>query len=131
MIAADRRTYRVGDTFRLRISAINTSDRQVLLKVGWREQLAFYHLHPQTREQVEWPGRVCNAAWLDSAEVVQLGPGQSHVETRGIRVFTPDDVCTFDFRLKLGGIKDFARRFDTWQGFAWSNPLRVTVVDRP
>jgi len=92
-------------------------------------KLSYYHLQPQTGEQIEWPGRVCNAAWVDSADVVQLAPGRNYVETRGIRMFTADDVCEFDFRLKLWGIKDFARRFDTWQGIAWSNLLRVTVRD--
>ena len=40
------------------------------------------------------------------------------------------DIATFQFRLKLGGVKDYGRKFDTWQGVAWSNPIKVTVQPR-
>jgi hypothetical protein len=59
--------------------------------------------------------------------VVRLKPGGKYSGTRFIRILTPDDVATFDFRVKLGGVKDYGRRFATWQGVAWSNPIKITV----
>lgn len=126
-IAADRQSYRAGDTFRLRVRATNRSDRSVLVKTGWREQLSCYHLHPLTGEQVEWPGRVLRAAPLESTDVVRLVPGQSHEECRSVRVFVPADVSQFQFRLTLCGVRDLTGSVDAWQGIAWSNPIAVTV----
>jgi hypothetical protein len=119
--------YHVGDTFRLRVTATNTSDRDVLIKRDWKEQLVFYHLHPTTGEQIEWPGQVLVATWMDSTDVVRLKPGKSYSVERGVRVWTPDDVATFPFRSKLVGVKDFGHEFATWQGIAWSNALTLTV----
>jgi hypothetical protein len=50
---------------------------------------------------------------------------------RAIRVWVPEDVSTFQFRLKLGGVKDYGRKFDMWQGIAWSNAIALTVKPRP
>jgi hypothetical protein len=144
-ITPSRRVYQVGDSFRLQITATNTSDRDVLIKRDWAEQLAFYHLRPRDMtelsdksdrvpkaedEQVEWPGNVLIATWMDSSDVVRLRPNESYVVNREIRVWTPDDVATFPFRLKLVGIKDYGRKFDMWQGVAWSNPVTLTVKAR-
>jgi len=129
-IKPNQRAYTVGDNFRLSLTAINTSDRVVLIKRDWGEQLVFYHLHPTTGEQVEWPGRLLIATWLDSSDVVRLRPGESYKVERRVRVWTADDVATFQFRAKLGGVKDYGRRFDTWQGVAWSNPITLTVRPR-
>lgn len=126
-IVANRPSYRAGDTFRLRVRATNQSDRSVLLKTGWREQLSCYHLHPLTGEQIEWPGRVLRAAPLESTEVVRLAPGRSHEESRDVRVFVPADASTFQFRLTLRGVRDLTGRVDAWQGVVWSNPISVTV----
>jgi hypothetical protein len=126
-ITPDKKLYHVGDTFRLSITATNTSDRALLIKKDWKEQLMFYHIHPTTGEQVEWPGQLLIATWMDSSDVVRLDPDKSYAVKRDVRVWTTDDVATFPFRLKLGGIKDYGHRFDTWQGFAWSNPITLTV----
>jgi len=126
-ITPNKKVFHVGDTLRLNITATNTSDRAVLLKRDWKEQLVFYHIHPTTGEQVEWPGRVLIATWLDSTDVVRLKPGKSYTVKRDVRVWIPDDVATFPFRLKLVGVKDYGRRFDTWQGIAWSNAITLTV----
>jgi len=145
-ITPNRKVFRVGDTFRLAITATNTSDRAVLLKRDWKEQLVFYHLRPRDMtvlsdnpdrvpkaedEQVEWPGRALIATWLDSTDVVRLEPGESYTVKRDIRVWIPEDASTFQFRLKLVGVKDYGRRFDTWQGIAWSNAITLTVKPRP
>ncbi len=130
-IAPNQKSYVVGDTFRLTVTATNTSDHDVLMRKNWNEQLVLYHIHPTTGEQVEWPGRVCVATWLDSSDVVRLKPGQDYAVKRLIRRWIPEDVSTFEFRLKLVGVKDYARRFDTWQGIAWSNALRITVRPKP
>jgi len=128
-LAAVKPAFRVGDTMRVGIYALNTSDRDVLLRRNWREQVVCYHIHPATGEQVEWPTYVCNAAWLDSADVVRLAPGDSFGMVRNIKELIPEDVATFEFRVKLCGVKDYGRRFDTWRGEAWSNPVRVTVIE--
>ena len=47
------------------------------------------------------------------------------------RVWIPEDVSTFQFRLKLVGVKDYAYKLDTWQGIAWSNPITLTVKPKP
>jgi len=130
-ITPNKKVFHVGDTLRLNITATNTSDRAVLLKRDWKEQLVFYHIHPTTGEQVEWPGRVLIATWLDSTDVVRLEPGESYTVKRDIRVWIPEDASTFQFRLKLVGVKDYGRRFDTWQGIAWSNAITLTVKPRP
>jgi hypothetical protein len=126
-IVPNKSVCQVGDTFRLAITAKNTSDRDLLIKRDWKEQLVFYHLHPATGEQIEWPGRVLIATWLDSSDVVRLKPDESYTVKRDVRVWTPDDVATFQFRLKLVGVKDYGRKFDTWQGIAWSNAITLTV----
>jgi hypothetical protein len=130
-IVPNQESYVVGDTFRLSITATNTSDRQVLVRRNWREQLTLYHIHPTTGEQIEWPGRVCVATWVDSSDVVRLEPGEGYTVQRLVRTWIPDDIATFDFRLKLTGVKDYAYRYDMWQGIAWSNALRVTVSPKP
>jgi len=127
-IRADRASYHIGDTFRIWVTATSTSDRPVLLRRNWKEQLVFYHIHPTTGEQIEWPGRINNATWLDSTDVVRLKPGASYSVLRLVRVFIEDDVSTFEFRVKLCGVKDYGRKFDTWQGEAWSNAIKVTVT---
>lgn len=126
-ITASKKVYQVGDSFRLNITATNTSDRDLLIKKDWKEQLVFYHLRPTTGEQIEWPGKVLIATWMDSADVVRLKPNQSYTVKRYVRTWIPEDVATFQFRLKLVGIKDYGRKFDTWQGVAWSNPITLTV----
>ena len=150
-ITPSKKVYQVGDTFRLSITATNTSDRALLIKKDWKEQLVFYHLRTQDMpgkpglyrasersgglsrfsrvqtEQIEWPGQVLVATWLDSSDVVRLKPGESYTVKRDVRVWTSDDVARFPFRLKLVGIKDYGRKFDTWQGIAWSNPITLTV----
>jgi hypothetical protein len=126
-VAASRRVFHVGDTFELQVTALNTSDRTLLLRRDWREQLSFYHLHPQTGEQVEWPGRVCNAAVIDSNDVVRLDPGERYSVKRRLKVLTGDDVAEFDFRVRLWGVKDYGERFRMWAGSAWSGPIRVRV----
>jgi len=128
--------FRVGDTFRLRITATNTSDRDLLIKRDWKEQLVFYHLlspSPLTPRPspVEWPGRALIATWMDSTDVVRLEPNQSYTVSRYVRTWIPEDVSTFQFRLKLVGIKDYGRKFDMWQGIAWSNPITLTVKPKP
>jgi hypothetical protein len=130
-ITPNHKTFSVGDTFRLTITATNTGDRNLLMKRDWKEQLVLYHIHPVTGEQVEWPGRLLVATWMDSSDVVRLKPNQSYTVNRYIRVWTPEDVSTFQFRLKLGGIKDYGRKFDTWQGIAWSNAVTLTVKPGP
>jgi len=126
-ITPSRKVYEVGDTFRLSIAATNTSDHDLLIKRDWKEQLVFYHLHPTTGEQIEWPGQMLVATWVDSSDVVRLKPDQSYTVNRYVRVWIPEDVSTFQFRLKLGGIKDYGRKFDMWQGIAWSNAITLTV----
>jgi len=126
-IAPDKKVYHVGDTLGLAITATNTSDRDLLIKRDWKEQLVFYHLHPKTGEQIEWPGQVLVATWIDSSDVVLLKPNESYTVRWDVRVWTPDDVATFPFRVKLVGIKDYGREFDTWQGIAWSNAINLTV----
>ena len=130
-ISSTRKVYQVGDSSRLSITATNTSDRALLIKKDWKEQLVFYHLHPTTGEQVEWPGNVLIATWMDSTDVVRLEPNQNYTVSRYVRTWIPEDVSTFQFRLKLVGIKDYGRKFDMWQGIAWSNPITLTVKPRP
>lgn len=121
----------VGETLRVSIYAVNTSDREVLLRRNWREQIVCYHIHPYTGEQIEWPAYINTATWLDSSDIVRLLPGDSFGMVRNIKELIPEDVATFDFRVKLVGVKDYGRRFDTWEGEAWSNPIRITVARRP
>jgi hypothetical protein len=161
-ITPNKKVFHVGDTFRLAISATNTSDRDLLIKRDWKEQLVFYHLLPSSRAprparripgprsldsgpqstvpgpesleaplQVEWPGRALIATWIDSTDVVRLRPGESYTVNRDVRVWIPDDVATFQFRLKLVGVKDYGRKFDMWQGIAWSNAITLTVKPKP
>jgi hypothetical protein len=130
-ITPNHKTFSVGDTFRLTITATNTSDRDLLIKRDWKEQLVLYHIHPTTGEQIEWPGRLLIATWMDSSDVVRLKPNQTYTVDRYIRVWIPEDVSTFQFRLKLGGIKDYAYKFDMWQGIAWSNAITLTVKPKP
>ncbi len=130
-IAPNKEVYQVGDSFRLSITATNTSDRDLLIKRDWKEQLVFYHIHPTTGEQIEWPGQLLIATWIDSSDVVRLEPNQSHTVDRYVRTWIPEDASTFQFRLKLGGIKDYAYKFDMWQGIAWSNPIALTVKPKP
>lgn len=130
-LESDRPRYAVGDTFRIRLTATNSSDRTVVLRRDWREQLVLYHIHPTTGEQVEWPGRVRIATQVESTDVVSLKPGASHEFERPIRVFIDEDVSEFDFRVKLVGPKDLYGRYAMWQGHVWSNPIRVTVRNRP
>ena len=130
-IKPNKKVYVVGDTFRLSIAATNTSDRDVLIKRDWKEQLVLYHLHPSTGEQIEWPGQLLIATWMDSSDVVRLEPNQSYTVNRYVRTWIPEDVSTFQFRLKLGGIKDYGRKFDMWQGIAWSNAVTLTVKPKP
>jgi hypothetical protein len=129
-ITPSKKVYQVGDSFRLSITATNTSDRALLVKKDWKEQLVFYHLHPATGEQIEWPGRVLIATWMDSTDVVRLEPSQSYTVSRYVRTWIPEDVSKFQFRLRLVGIKDYGRKFDMWQGIAWSNPITLTVKPR-
>ena len=129
-ITPNHKVFSVGDTFRLTITATNTSDRDLLIKRNWKEQLVLYHIHPTTGEQIEWPGRLLTATRMDSNDVVRLKPNQSYTVNRYIRAWIPDDVSTFRFRLKLGGVKDYNRKFDMWQGIAWSNPVTLTVKPR-
>jgi hypothetical protein len=132
-ITPNRDTFAVGDTFRLDITATNTSDRDVLLRRNWREQLVLYHLlltstsTSALASQVEWPGQACVATWVDSSDVVVLKPGESYTRNRYIRVWIPEDAATFEFRVKLVGVKDYAYRYDMWQGVAWSNAITLTV----
>ncbi len=130
-IKPSKRLYHVGDTFRLSITATNTSDRDLLIKRDWNEQLVFYHIHPGTGEQIEWPGQLLLATWVDSSDVVRLAPNESYTIKRDIRVWTTDDVATFPFRLKLGGIKDYGHKFAMWRGIAWSNAITLTVRPNP
>lgn len=130
-ITPNKEIYQVGDSFRLSITATNTSDRDLLIKRDWKEQLVFYHIHPTTGEQVEWPGQLLIATWMDSSDVVRLEPNESYAVDRYLRTWIPEDVSTFQFRLKLGGIKDYAYKFDMWQGIAWSNPITLTVRPKP
>jgi len=130
-ITPSKKLYHVGDTFRLSVTAINTSDRGLTIKRDWREQLQFYHLHPETGEQVEWPGRVLLATWVDSADVVRLGPGKSYTVKRDVRVWKADDAAIFPFRVKWVGVRDCGRTFNTWQGIAWSNAISLAVKPRP
>jgi hypothetical protein len=130
-IVPDKKVYHVGDSFRLTIAATNTSDRELLIKRDWKEQLVFCHIHPSTSEQIEWPGKVLIATWMDSIDVVRLEPNQSYTVNRYVRTWIPEDVSTFQFRLKLVGIKDYGRKFDMWQGIAWSNPITLTFKPRP
>jgi hypothetical protein len=130
-ITPDKEVYQVGDSFRLSITATNTSDRGLLIKRNWKEQLVFYHIHPTTGEQIEWPGKLLIATWMDSSDVVRLEPAQSYTVDRYVRTWIPEDASTFQFRLALGGIKDYAYKFDMWQGIAWSNPITLTVRPKP
>ena len=59
--------------------------------------------------------------------MVRLEPNESYTVKRDVRVWTTDDVATFPFRLKLGGIKDYGHKFDMWQGIAWSDAITLTV----
>lgn len=126
-IHPDRARYRVGDTFRIVLTAWNTSDRPVEMRRDWREQVSYYHLHPATGQQIEWPGRVCNAARVEAADVLRLRPGERYSVTRAIRLFSADDVAEFQFRVKLWGVRDLNCRFSLWEGQVWSNSVRVTV----
>jgi hypothetical protein len=134
-ITPSKRVYQVGDSFRLSITATNTSDRALLIKRDWNEQLVFYHIPPHApspqplapSSQVEWPGKVLVATWMDSTDVVRVEPNQSYTVNRYVRTWIPEDVSTFQFRLKLVGIKDYGRKFDMWQGNAWSNPITLSV----
>jgi hypothetical protein len=131
-ITPNRNIFRVGDTFRLAVTATNTSDRELLIKRDWSEQLVFYHLPGPSPlvpnpSPIEWPGKALVATWVDSSDVVLLRPNESYSVRRDVRVWTRDDVATFPFRLKLVGVKDFGRRVDTWQGIAWSNAIGLTV----
>jgi len=130
-ITPNQKSFGVGDTFRLAITATNTSDRDLLMKRDWKEQLVLYHIHPTTGEQIEWPGQLLTATWMDSSDVVRLKSNQSYTVNRYIRVWIPEDVSTFQFRLKLGGIKDYGRKFDMWQGIAWSGPITLTIRPKP
>jgi len=130
-LSSDKPRYAVGDTFRIQLAVTNSSDRPVLLRRDWREQLVLYHIHPTTGEQVEWPGRVRIATQVDSADVVSLRPGASYESGRPVRVFIEEDVAEFDFRVKLVGPKDLYGRYAMWQGHVWSNPIRVVVTGRP
>jgi len=130
-ITPSKTVYQVGDSFRLSITATNTSDRALLIKKDWKEQLVFYHLHPATGEQIEWPGKMLIATWMDSTDVVRLEPNQSYTVNREVRTWIPEDVSRFQFRLKLVGIKDYGCKFDMWQGIAWSNPITLTVKPKP
>lgn len=123
--------FSVGETLRVSIYAVNTSDRVVLIRRNWREQIVCYHLHPRTGEQIEWPTYINTATWLDSNDVVRLQPGDSFGMVRNIKKLIPEDAATFHFRVKLVGVKDYGHRFDTWEGEAWSNPVRITVTGRP
>jgi hypothetical protein len=125
---SDRQRYAVGDTFRIQLAATNSSDRTVLLRRDWREQLVLYHIHPTTGEQVEWPGRVRIATQVDSTDVVSLKPGESFEFERPVRIFIDEDVAQFDFRVKLVGPKDLHGRHAMWQGHVWSNPIKVVVT---
>ena len=125
-----KKVFQVGDSFRLSITATNTSDRELFVKRDWTEQLVFYHIQPVAGEQIEWPGKLLIATWMDSSDVVRLVPNQSYTVTRYVRTWIPEDVSTFQFRLKLGGIKDYGHKFDMWQGIAWSNPITLTVKPR-
>ena len=143
-ITSNRKVFHVGDTFRLIVTATNTSDRDVLLKRDWKEQLVCYDIAAHDiaggdvtqsssigivsqAEQVEWPGRVLTATRMDSADVVRLRPNESHTVNREVRAWTADDVATFSFRLKLVGAKDLSHNFDMWHGVAWSNAVTLTV----
>ncbi|MEO0073678.1 MAG: hypothetical protein ABIK43_03315 [candidate division WOR-3 bacterium] len=126
-----RSRYFVGETLRVSIYAVNTSDREVLIRRNWREQIVCYHIHPYTGEQIEWPAYINTATWLDSSDVVRLQPGDSFGMVRNIKELIPEDAATFDFRVKLVGVKDYGRRFNTWEGEVWSNPIRLTVTRRP
>jgi hypothetical protein len=139
-ITPSKKVFQVGDSFRLSITATNTSDRELLIKKDWTEQLVFYHLLPSSlaprpsppvpSSQVEWPGKVLIATWMDSIDVVRLEPNQSYTVNRYVRTWIPEDVATFQFRIKLGGVNDYGRKFDMWQGIAWSNPTTLTVKPR-
>jgi len=126
-ITPNKKVYQVGDSFRLTITATNTSDRELLIKQDWQEQLVFYHIHPTTGEQIEWPGQLLIATWMDSSDAVRFAPNESYRVKRDVRVWTADDAATFPFRLKLGGIKDLGHKFAMWQGIAWSNAIALTV----
>jgi hypothetical protein len=145
-IVPNKNVYKVGDSFRLKITATNTSDRALLIKKDWKEQLVFYHLpspsplvpargsslapNPQPLappSQVEWSGQLLIATWMDSSDVVLLKPHQSYTVNRYVRTWIPEDVSTFPFRLKLGGVKDYGHKFDMWRGIAWSNAIKLTV----
>jgi len=136
-ITPNHKTFSVGDTFRLAITATNTSDRDLLIKRDWKEQLVLYHVLLTSTSTltstfpVEWPGRLLTATWVDSSDVVRLKPNQSYTVNRYIRVWIPEDASTFEFRLKLGGVKDYAYEFDMWQGIAWSNAITLTVKPKP
>jgi len=130
-ITPDKEVYQVGDSFRLSITATNTSDRDLLIKQDWKEQLVFYHIHPTTGEQIEWPGKLLIATWMDSSDVVRLEPNESYTVDRYVRTWILEDASTFQFRLALGGIKDYAYKFDMWQGIAWSNAIELTVKPEP
>jgi hypothetical protein len=126
-ITPSKKLYHVGDTFRLSIKATNTSDRALLIKRDWNEQLVFYHIHPTTGEQIEWPGQLLIATWMDSSDVVRPESNESYTVKRDVRVWTDDDAATFPFRIKLGGIKDYGHKFATWRGIAWSNAIALSV----
>ena len=126
-ITPNKKHYHVGDTFRLSIKATNTSDRDLLIKKDWREQVVFYHIHPTTGEQIEWPGQLLIATWVDSSDVVRLKSNEGYTVKRDVRVWTTDDVATFPFRLKLGGVKDYGHKFAVWRGIAWSNAIALSV----
>ncbi len=73
-ISPNRKTFSVGDTFRLDITVANTSDRDLLIRWNWNEQIMLYHIHSTTDEQIEWSGQLCIATWMDSSDVVKLSP---------------------------------------------------------
>ncbi len=129
-VRPDRARYHPADTFRITVTATNTSDRPVLLRRNWREQLVFYHLNPLDSFMVEWPGRVNTATWLKPDDTVLVRPGQSYSFSRLVYVFIPEDTLPFQFRVKLVGVKDYGRVFATWQGEVWSPAVRINLSSR-
>jgi hypothetical protein len=73
---------------------------------------------------------VNTATWLKPDDVVRLRPGQSYSFTKPVYVFIPEDTLPFQFRVKLVGVKDYGRVFDTWQGEAWSPAIRINLSPR-
>lgn len=127
-LSAERRRYTVGDTFRVVLEAKNTSDRPLMIRRNWHEQVVYYHIHPLTGEQIEWPGRVRIATMLDSTDVVTLPPGARYRVVRPVKILIDEDVATFAFRVKFVSPKDLSGRYRMWEGHVWSNPITVTVA---